>query len=279
METAHNVLISCAGICSVSVLISHIELLSLRQVFTKGSWFSPEVVYLTSRWRVGHVAAPLVAFVLDARVASFLLLLSILAALWTLIGALQHQLIPFAALLMAAVIFIQAVRMPVGLEGSDQMQLCVFGPISLLCLDRDSRALEEAVTYFISGQACLAYFTAGAAKAISPSWRSGEAMKGVMATEIYGSPKLLSMLQAVPGSSFAIAWAVIAFEVAFPFAIVASPSSAALFIAIGAAFHISIAFCMGLNCFVWSFLATYPALLWTAERTNIVQRICEAYFD
>jgi hypothetical protein len=52
---------------------------------------------------------------------------------------------------------------------------------------------------------------------------------------------------------------VIVFECTFPLAIL-SPRLALVFFGAGIAFHVGIAAVMGLNNFVWPFIATYPAV-------------------
>ena len=45
-----------------------------------------------------------------------------------------------------------------------------------------------------------------------------------------------------------------------PLLVLTGPRGCLVFIAAGLAFHIGIAFTMGLNLFLWSFAATYPCL-------------------
>ena len=66
------------------------------------------------------------------------------------------------------------------------------------------------------------------------------------------------------GLCAAAAWFVIAFEVTFPLALVLGPTGVAVYAAVGALFHVSNAVLMGLNTFVWAFVATYPAVLFCA---------------
>jgi hypothetical protein len=55
------------------------------------------------------------------------------------------------------------------------------------------------------------------------------------------------------------------FECALPLLVFAGVRPCLLFIAAGMLFHFSTAIFMGLNDFFWSFVATYPALLFVAS--------------
>ena len=57
-----------------------------------------------------------------------------------------------------------------------------------------------------------------------------------------------------------VGWAVIVFELLFPLALVAPNSLMFSLFAIGAIFHLGNALVMGLNTFLWTFLAAYPAV-------------------
>ena len=146
------------------------------------------------------------------------------------------------------------------------MQLVIFGAMSLLVLDPNNEAIKAAIIFFISAQACLAYLTAGLVKLVSAQWRSGQALQGVMATKIYGSQRIHRGLNVWPKSGALICWLVIVFEITFPLALFCGPTIASFYLVAGLVFHTAIAFSMGLNCFVWSFIATYPAVLWVCIR-------------
>jgi hypothetical protein len=51
------------------------------------------------------------------------------------------------------------------------------------------------------------------------------------------------------------------FECTFPLALISGGTGFAVFAVIGLLFHVLSAMTMGLNTFVWAFVATYPAIL------------------
>jgi hypothetical protein len=51
---------------------------------------------------------------------------------------------------------------------------------------------------FLAFQACLAYATAGVAKAVASGWRDGTFLTGICGTAIYGNAKLRDILLVRP---------------------------------------------------------------------------------
>ena len=154
-----------------------------------------------------------------------------------------------------------ALRSPFGLDGSDQMAAFVFCTLAIARLV-PTRAVASAFLWVVALQACLAYFTAGTAKLASPIWRSGAAIPGITSTRMYGSVAAAALVKERPWLWGALAWSVILTECVFPLSVVAPLPVALALLAGGIAFHVMSGVVMGLNTFVWSFLSTYPALLW-----------------
>jgi hypothetical protein len=73
----------------------------------------------------------------------------------------------------------------------------------------------------IAAQLLLSYAVAGAAKAVSPAWRSGDAITGMMSTIDFGVPKFGRFLRDNPPLARALCWSVIVFECGAVLAIVA----------------------------------------------------------
>ncbi|WP_432584945.1 alpha/beta fold hydrolase [Streptomyces sp. HD1123-B1] len=147
-----------------------------------------------------------------------------------------------------------------GFDGSDHFAFVNYACAALeKAFPHDERA-REAVVAFLAAQACLSYVTSGAAKLISPVWRDGSAIPRIFRTTTYGDSSFYRMVRDRPWLAKAVAWSTIAGELAFPLALVAPKPVARGILAAGAAFHLGNARFMGLNRFVWSFGATYPAV-------------------
>jgi hypothetical protein len=57
------------------------------------------------------------------------------------------------------------------------------------------------------------------------------------------------------------AWSVIIVECAFPLVVIAPFPLMVVLLSLGMLFHLLCAVIMGLNSFLWAFVATYPALV------------------
>ncbi|MFD4033476.1 hypothetical protein ACFWVP_23935 [Streptomyces sp. NPDC058637] len=148
-----------------------------------------------------------------------------------------------------------------GSDGSDQMVTIVSVTLAVSSVLGSDSQLLGAGLFFIGAQACLAYSAAGVAKLISPAWRNGDAIRGVLSTRAYGVAAVTVFVQKSPMLALSLCWGVIAFEVTFILApILPLPVLAAL-LGTAALFHLCCAVVMGLNGFFWSFLSAYPAVI------------------
>ncbi|WP_405833249.1 MULTISPECIES: hypothetical protein [unclassified Streptomyces] len=149
-----------------------------------------------------------------------------------------------------------------GEDGSDQM-LTIMGTayaISLMLSFADG--VPEAGLCFIGAQACLAYSAAGIAKLISPCWRSGDAIRGILSTRTYGARRLAAAVRRVPGAALFTSWVTMTFESLFVLAPFLPRVPLFTLLGVAVLFHASTAAVMGLNGFLWSFVATYPAIIY-----------------
>ena len=112
--------------------------------------------------------------------------------------------------------------------------------------------------WFIAAQLTLSYVISGVAKAIGPRWRDGTGLRGVVSTYSYGSPFASRVLEGAPFLSLALSWLIIAWESSFALAWFLPKEGVFLFLALGVLFHLGNAVFMGLNNFVFAFIATYP---------------------
>ena len=100
---------------------------------------------------------------------------------------------------------------------------------------------------------------------MSPLWVRGDPLIGIMSTTAYGSDLGLRMVSVNAHARRMICLSMVVLETGLPVAIVAPQPVFYAYMLWGVAFHLSNAVFMGLNTFLWSFLATYPAL-WFAWR-------------
>jgi hypothetical protein len=184
-------------------------------------------------------------------------LLSLPVALWF-----GHR----STIILAAIIiitFLLNLRSPLGMDGSDQMTTQVFGALFLGQLAGTPLAIKASL-WFIAGQTSLSYFTSGLAKVLSPFWRDGKVVFDIFNTRTYGYEPMARLLFHQPKMTRVLSWGAVTMETIFPLALVASFPGCLVFVAWGVAFHLMNAVVMGLNSFFWSFVATYPAVIYCA---------------
>jgi hypothetical protein len=152
----------------------------------------------------------------------------------------------------------------VGGDGADQMTsiVLVAAALGAPAFPGDVRVALGAG--FIAAQAILAYSTSGVAKLISPVWRDGTGLAGILSTIDHGTPALGQWLVRHPTLSKLASWGTIMFECAFILVLVLPPPLAAALLVAGLGFHAACAGLMGLNSFLWAFPATYPCLWFAA---------------
>lgn len=166
-------------------------------------------------------------------------------------------------LLMTTFILITRFRGPYN-GGSDTMSVLV-----LVCLwfthIAPSLLWQEIAFGYLALQLALSYFQSGLVKLENREWRSGKALREVFSFTAYPVSESLRNLAHKPRLLLWASWIVIVGELIFPIALL---HSVALTIALvfTATFHLANAILFGLNRFVWSWLAAYPAIIWFHHR-------------
>lgn len=235
--------------------------------------FRPDGIYA---WRVLRSRPAIIRFPRLARMLDVLLDLPgfavILALRLACLAALFVPSLPrggeVAALaVIVATSFLLNFRHAYGQDGSDQMSSLVFVTLLLVRLGPDDPRLLAAGAWFLALQVCASYAIAGIAKVRGAKWTNGSALFLIFNTESYGHPAAARFLSVHTTVAKVMTWSVVLVECTFPLAILAGPKVCLLYLAWGVAFHVANATIMGLNSFLWAFLATYPAVLWCAGVT------------
>lgn len=149
-----------------------------------------------------------------------------------------------------------------GLDGAHHMNTVILLAAGLLLCTSPGSLVAKIGVGFIGAQAVLAYVVSGVAKLMDSSWRNGEAIAGIMSTTTYGHAWLGRWLRRHPKVSLLGCWVVIVTECAFVVVPFADGPLLMVMLAGGLLFHLGTAVFMGLNGFLFAFVATYPAIVW-----------------
>ncbi|WUH97633.1 alpha/beta fold hydrolase [Spirillospora sp. NBC_00431] len=151
-----------------------------------------------------------------------------------------------------------------GTDGSDQVSLVVQTASALARMDQRRPRTVDACLWFVALQSALSYTASGYAKLVSHTWRSGQAIPGILRTRSYGDQATWEFLRRHPRSSKVLGHGVLALECTFPVVLLSRGRLAPAYIGSAAAFHLVNGRVMGLGRFLWSFVAMHPALLYVS---------------
>lgn len=267
MITTNDFTLSIVALIAASgVAILSFEDVRSSSAFGDASLMSWRVSSRRSRWLTYGMVGQLINFILTHRHFRVLLYLRVISACAVVIGAVLGHLLVIPIIIILLALVAQSLRSPYGLDGAHQMHLLLFGALTFASLESDfSDITSNVVIIFISCQALLAYTVSGMAKLTSNVWRSGDALIGIMSTKSYGNAYIFRLLKRYPVSSTVACWGVILLECIMPIAfIVGGPY---FHVVLGGAllFHFLAAIVMGLNGFLFAFLATFPAMVFFRE--------------
>lgn len=261
METILSISKLSLFILSIGLFVSTMEYFKKVQIFSVTGLSTWNVMQL--RWHKNNSSylEQFLSLIFNVKGLSFLfgLRLIVLMALfllplnafisWILLGVLLLN------LLLSSMITYY------GSDGSDQMNLLIIVTLFLCtCPLFASSGLLSKGLWFIGLQSCLSYSVAGIAKLLSTEWRSASAVRDVFSTKTYGSAWATDFLRKYPLLNSFLCWNVMIMETLFPLCLILPWNIAVLFLIWGAIFHLLTTIIMGLNSFLWAFLATYPAI-------------------
>ena len=150
--------------------------------------------------------------------------------------------------------------------GSDAMLLIVMLALGVARSAPES-ALAAAGLAYAAAQLALSYFISGIAKLPDGAWRSGYALPVLVRLPQYRAPAWAVAGLSRPRTARLAAWAMLGFECLFPL-VFAHPWVCIGFVVCGAVFHLMTAIVFGLDRFLWTWLAAYPALLYWVDRLS-----------
>ena len=252
-----------AMLLGVGQVVTTLEYLWIRSEFGDGGVYAWSVLRLARPRR--HPTMEKLRDALFGRAGMVALLgLRLLLAVTLVLFASVAWLATLALVALAAELLAFNVRVPWGMDGADNVFVHVTLGLAAYALARLFDAPSVGL-YYIAAYAGLAYVTSGVTKLSDAAWRSGVALGWVVNLQVFGTRWAVGFLAPRPRLRQVLSWSIMLAEVSAPLAVLLPAHGIALVLVAGLAFHATMAVCMGLNTFVWAFLATYPAVLlvWT----------------
>jgi len=247
----------------VGISISTIELLYNWRNFQDNRLYSWKVISTRGYFSENNIFHKLAHFLLKypnfIGVIIFRVLVLVLLVVPGIWGFSQAPL--FLALVLTSLLI--NYRSPFGQDGSDQMSTIVVIVLFLYHINPENSIVAQAGIWFIALQSILSYFTAGFFKAKGDKWtKNPNAVYLIFNTSTYGSKPIAGYLQNRQSAITFLTWSTVAVEVLFPLVLITGYPGMLVFLGWGLAFHLMNALVMGLNSFLWAFLATYGAIIY-----------------
>lgn len=258
---------------SIGIVISSCEYLFIYQRFSDDNILSWRVFKSDSPWFLSGFVAEFADYILSYERFKYILTARLICAA-LLVGLASVGVVPPLLLFVVfAATYLISIRGPYGLDGAHQMYLVITGALFVSSVVPKESIVKDACLWFIALQAVLSYFIAGLYKLISSSWRDGTALVGIFSTSFYGNPFVFSLLSANPTLAKILSWFIIAYECCFPLVLLLDVRVSLFMLVMGGIFHGFNALFMGLNDFVFAWIATYPAVIFFATVTLSVVSI------
>ncbi|WP_019809781.1 hypothetical protein [Saccharomonospora halophila] len=240
--------------------VSSLEYLASSRDFDKGELLSWDTARTRYRWMTGRPGKVLGA-VFDKPGIQALFAARVLAAAALMNPRAGSGAKTTSATYLAGTNFAVHARSPYGSDGSETVLTISLTTLTFARLFTNDPRARRACLWFLAAQSCLSYGIAGTAKAVSPVWRDGTAVRDIFRTRMFGHRTAFAVLRERPRLARAVGRATIAGELLFPLVLVTPKPVARTLLGVGAGFHAGNAVFMGLNRFVWAFLGTYPAIV------------------
>lgn len=256
-ESSALLLSTCGAL--LTVLFMSIEYLYLfrEKKFHTGTFFSWEITSSRPGWIYRGWRINVLNYIFEDNRFRLFMFTRILIVLCLFFSLDNHLYLSIGLGILFCMSCLLNLRHFQGRDGADEtLSILLFGLMAYYAVD-PQLLLRWAGPVFIIAQLTLSYFISGYYKLISKTWRSGQAIKKVIATEIYGKPSLSFTVKS-NFVSYTCCWMIILWEVTFPVLFIIPYPYFMIWLVMGVIFHLSMALIMGLNTFMMAFLTTYP---------------------
>lgn len=193
----------------------------------------------------------------------FVLIIRFLSAIALIPIILLHQSAVILLVLITVINLLMQIRNSQSNDGSDQMATVCYIALLFANVINTGTSMSCAL-FFIAAQAVLAYGTSGFLKMQKIGWYNGEYVIDILKTSSYGNKKALAITQKSKSVAKALGMMVVYGDCLLSVSFLFPPHICMLILVFGVCLHIGIGRIMGLNTFLWSYIATYPAIYYAS---------------
>ncbi len=244
---------------TIQAIVTSAEYLSIPDIFEKSGLLSWEINRLGYSKKLLFGKCKSVFVFLENINFKAVLILRIFLALVILILLPTTYPVILPLVFLSIVTLFMTIRSSKSNNGADQMASIVI--LSLAIGKLFSTNFSNSITLlFIAAQASLAYGTSGFLKLTKAGWRNGSYIIGILKTSTFGNKRILQFIETPRSRSVLLANMVIYGDIILSLTFLFPPQLCAILLCAGVFLHVGIGIVMGLNTFIWSFCATYPAI-------------------
>jgi hypothetical protein len=174
---------------------------------------------------------------------------------------------PVLIFFLISLLLLEMGRYRFSYDGADEMSLVVLlaAGLGLMFVDGTSSKIASA---FLAAEVSIAYFAAGAYKIRSKYWQDWRALLFIIQTKTYGHSRTAVILRRHPVLTLTLTHGVILWQCLVGVSLVAPRDILIALLLFGICFHLACAFLMGLNTFLWAFVASYPSLIYVNQQVR-----------
>lgn len=251
---------------SVSLLVMALEDLQTWKVYSNSGILSWNIGKLGARWSLKGSFAKLMNWLLKDNIFKTTVYFRLIGAGLMLVFVIFNFISPALIIFLFFLHILISIRSPYGLDGAYQMQLVILFGLSIGCLFLEHSRVCETCLLFICGQLLIAYFISGFTKLLSPVWRTSLALNSIFGTKTFGHPFLFKLIMHRARLTLILSWTVFIAEMGIFIVVFLFPPLVVPFLIFGFIFHAINAIFMGLNDFLLTFPAAYPAVLFLLNK-------------
>lgn len=249
-------------ILSIGLFITALEDITNWKMFKSTGLLSWKVSKLSYNWSAKDLRLKLCNYLLHDNAFKCSIYLKIFASFLLFVFSILNIISPTLICVLFFLHLLIHFRSPYGLDGSYQMHLVILFALSIGSLFGVYSQTSIVCVLFIAGELLCSYFVAGFNKLISPVWRKSSALQGIFSTRNFGHGLFYRFISQYEVLTTILSWYIFLFETLFFTVLFFRPNYTVIFFIIGFVFHLFNAIVMGLNNFLLSFLAAYPALFY-----------------